>query len=89
MHFPWAIQRLRSYKGSEAVTKSDSTTYTPPLAALYVGTGGDVKIRTYTRDGSTLGDVIYPNVPTGGRITVPIFKVYATDTDASDFVGEW
>lgn len=62
-----------------AVTKSDSTTYTPKC--LYVGTGGNVKIVDASGNTTTL-----VNVPDGSILPVLITKVFSTDTTASDFV---
>lgn len=63
-----------------AVTKSDST----PLdfTALYVGTTGDVAIRTFR--GTT---VTFPSVPAGGYVLCRGDRVMSTNTTASGIVG--
>lgn len=65
-----------------AITKSDATEYSPAPRALYVGTGGDVKIDTL--NGTT---VTFTNVPAGAILPVVFTKVYSADTTASGFVG--
>ncbi len=66
-----------------AVTKSDSTVFTPAVRQLYVGTGGDVSMTT--EDNVT---VVHKNVPAGAYLG-PFFikKVNATGTTASDIVA--
>lgn len=57
------------------VTKSDTVTYSPALAGLYVGGAGDVTI--VTKDGVTL---LYSACPVGFVIEMCIAKVMATGT---------
>jgi len=66
-----------------AVVKSDTTTYNPPLDALYVGTTGDVSI--ITKLGGTA--VVYKTVPAGTFMPVNAYIVRATGTTAADIVG--
>lgn len=63
------------------VIPSDETVYDPPLDALWVGTGGNVTVRT--RKGTT---VTFKNVPDGYPLAQQVDKVLAA-TDASDIVG--
>lgn len=67
----------------QAVTKSDVTTYTPELAALFVGTGGTVAV-VNTQGGAT---VSYGNVPNGTYLWGPFYQVLSTGTSASNLVG--
>lgn len=60
---------------------NDSTTYDPPLVALYVGTAGDIKLDTV--GGTT---VTFTNVPVG-ILPVQATKVYSTDTAAAGIIG--
>lgn len=64
-----------------AVTKSDATTYSPPLDAVYVGVAGDVTIKD--RDGTS---ATYTAVA-GGIIPVQATYVMSTGTTASGLVG--
>lgn len=66
-----------------AVTKSDTTTYSPPLRGVWVGTGGDIAIRT----ASMAAAVTIANVPDGTLLPVKAIQVMSTNTDASDIVG--
>lgn len=63
---------------------NDSTTYNPPLKALYVGTTGNVTILT---SGDSAA-VAYSSVPAGFVFDwLLITKVMATGTTASNMTG--
>jgi len=68
--------------GGEAITPDDNFILTQPTRAIYVGTGGDLRVEFI--DGSietfrgTLGGMIYP---------MRVQKVLATGTTATDIVG--
>ena len=66
-----------------AITKSDTTTYSPALRQIYVGSAGNVAVEDV--NGNT---VTFTSVPTGFYLT-PFFvsKVLATGTTASALVG--
>lgn len=66
-----------------AVTKSDVTVYSPAIRQLYVGTGGDVTVRT--QEGTT---ITFKSVPAGAFLG-PFFidQVRSTLTTAADIVG--
>lgn len=65
-----------------AITRHD-TTVQPKFAAIYVGVGGDVKVKDSA--GTT---VTFKNVPTGSILPVAnVELVYLTDTSATDLVG--
>lgn len=66
-----------------AVTPSDSTIYTAPFRGLWVGTGGNVAIKT---PGATAA-VTLVNVPDGYLLAVKAEYVMSTNTTASDIVG--
>lgn len=51
---------------------------------LYVGTGGDLKVRTEGGD-----DVIFYNLNDGVFLPVNVLRVFDTDTTASDVVALW
>lgn len=65
-----------------AITTSD-TTVQPKFAAIYVGVGGNIKVKDSA--GTT---VTFKNVPTGSILPlVNVELVYLTDTSATDLVG--
>lgn len=63
-----------------SVTLSDSANNS--YSALYVGTGGNVKVTT--QDGNA---VTFSNVPSGGYIWVQTSLVWSTGTTASNIIG--
>jgi hypothetical protein len=62
-----------------AVTASDSTILAPGV--LFVGTGGNVNVRT--RQGT---DLVFSNVANGTFLPVVVDMVYSTSTTASDIL---
>lgn len=64
------------------ITPSDTGLLTGPPRALYVGVGGDVRVRT--RAGT---DVTFFNVPTGSILPIEFTRVWTTGTTASQLVG--
>lgn len=68
---------------AEAVTKSDSTTYTP-TSALYIGVGGNVAVTT---EGGQV--VTFENVLGGTWIPLQVTKVMSTNTTASSIIRVW
>lgn len=52
--------------------------------ALYVGTGGDVRVTTAGGD-----DVIFFNLQDGSFVPVQVLKVWITGTTASNIVALW
>lgn len=64
-----------------SITTSDSTVYDPPLRSLYVGTTGNVAVRT--RGGTT---ITFTSVPVG-MFPVQCDKVLSTGTTASGLIG--
>lgn len=65
-----------------AVTKSDTTVYANKFSGLYVGTGGDVTVRTIR--GTTL---LFADVPSGSYVLMAGDMVMSTGTGASDIVA--
>jgi len=65
-----------------AVTPSDSTEL--QSGVLYIGTGGNVSVKT--RTGS---DLVFKNINDGTWLPVVCTMVYATDTTASDINLVW
>ena len=66
-----------------AVTKSDTTTYdNPRLRGLYIGTTGDVVVKTHP----TSATVTYKSVPAGMILPINVYQVRAATT-AADIVG--
>lgn len=72
------------YEYAQALTKSDSTTYTP-TRALYVSGTGDVAV-VMAGDGGT---VIFKAVPAGMLLPIRVTKLMSTDTTATLVVGLW
>lgn len=71
-----------------AITKSDSTVYSPPLTVLYVGGAGDVAILTAAQGDNTANAVTLKAVPVGTTITgFAIVRVMSTNTSATLLVG--
>ena len=65
---------------AEAVTPNNSTTFTP--SALFVGTGGDLKVDM--ADSGT--EILFKNIANGTFMPGRYTRVYSTDTDASNIV---
>lgn len=72
------------FVGAVAVTKSDTTTFTPPFKELYIGGVGDVAIRTL---GGT--NVTFTAVPAGVRIPIRGDQVLSTGTTATNITAMW
>lgn len=66
-----------------SVTKSDSTTYSPPLLALYIGSGGALAVRMATSQ--TV--VTLSGVATGSLLPLMVDRVMSTNTTASSIIG--
>lgn len=73
-----------TYENAVAVTPSDFTDDPAgPFAAFYVGTTGNVKVRTFRGN-----DVVFKNVPQGTTIRVAIKRVWSTGSGTpADVVG--
>ena len=71
------------YVTCQAITKSDDTTYTPPLSGLYIGTSGDVAV-ILEGDASA---VTIPDLAAGVIHNLRVSKVMSTNTEPSDIVG--
>lgn len=65
-----------------AVTISDSTTYSPPLDALFVGGAGNVAVKTAA--GTTL---TFTGVVAGSILPIACIQVRETSTTATNIVG--
>lgn len=71
-------------RSCQAITKSDSTTYTEGRG-LWVGTGGDVAV--ILKDDTVA--VTIPDVLGGTLLPIQVSKVMSTNTTASGFVIFW
>lgn len=67
-----------------AVTPSDTVDLTSEARALFVGTGGNVRVLTVGGD-----TVTFNAVPAGTTLPVRVKRVYATSTTASNIVALW
>lgn len=66
-----------------AITKSDSTVYSPLIRAIYVGVGGNINV--VDSAGNT---VLFVGVPQGTVLgPFAVSKVMSTSTTASSMVG--
>jgi hypothetical protein len=68
--------------GGFAITPSDTVDMTKTARGIYVGAGGDVKIKTW--DGSVITLV---GCPQGAVIPYFVSRVYATGTTATSLIG--
>ena len=69
--------------GGEAVTLSDSVDFiTKPCRALWVGSGGTIKMTTRSGDVITL-----TNVPSGYLLPIACTRVWSSVTTASSIVA--
>jgi hypothetical protein len=68
--------------GAFAITTSDTGNFY--ATALYVGTGGDVKVDMEDTDDTA---IVFSNVPAGTVLPIRVKRVYATGTTASNIVG--
>lgn len=66
-----------------SITPSDLAELALVTKAIYVGTGGDVTLRTVRGN----QDVTFRNVPTGSILDVRATAVRAAGTSADDIVG--
>jgi hypothetical protein len=67
---------------AQPLTKSDTTTYSPPFDALYIGGAGDVAVRT--QDGQT---VTFVGAAAGSILPVSVDRLMSANTDATDVLG--
>lgn len=67
--------------GAFAITPDDSGSIY--ATALYVGTGGDIKVDMENEDSA----VTFAGVADGSILPIRVKRVYSTDTTASDIVG--
>lgn len=66
-----------------AISPDDTLELTSATKAIYVGTGGDLTVRSIDSD----GDVIFRNVVSGSVLPIRLRSVRQTGTTASDLVG--
>jgi hypothetical protein len=64
-----------------AVSPADSD-LSAPVRALYVGTGGNLRVTTTAGN-----DVTFANVATGSLLPVSVRRVWTTGTTATNIVG--
>jgi hypothetical protein len=72
-------------QNAAAVTKSDSTVFTPATIGLWVGGVGDVAVRMYGSQTS----VTFVAVPAGTMLPIQVDKVLSTGTSATNIVRLW
>lgn len=64
------------------ITKSDSTSYDPPIMLLRVGSAGNVAVQDLEGNSITISAVA-----AGEYIPGPFLKIMSTNTTASSFTG--
>ena len=69
---------------AQAVTTSDTAHFTENPRSLYIGGGGDLKVKT--ADGGT---VTFIGVKGGSVLPVSVSLVFATGTTATSIVALW
>lgn len=72
---------IQSYEKVQAITKSDSTVYNPPLAAFIPGSSANVAIT------DVAGDVVTIAVIAGQLYPIACTKIMSTNTTATGIVG--
>ncbi len=70
--------------GAAAVTKSDSTVFSEPIIALYVGGAGDVAVTM-----ASGAVVTFVGVPAGTILPIEVSKVMSTNTSATTILRLW
>lgn len=68
-----------------AVTKDDDNDLAVTARALFVGTGGHLKVLLAGSETA----VIFKNLASGQTLSVRAKRVYATDSTAADIVALW
>lgn len=69
-------------RGVFAITPNDTALLAKSARALYVGVGGDIKVRSHDASEAT-----FVNVPQGTVLPVECVRVYATGTTATNLIG--
>ena len=72
-------------QNAAAVTKSDSTVFSPPAIGLWVGGTGDVAVRMY----GSQSTVVFTAVPAGSWLYIQIDQVKSTSTTATNMNIVW
>ena len=67
-----------------AIAPDDAADLAFATRALYVGTGGDVRLRMLGG-----GEVALTNLASGSLIPIRAIKVFATGTNANGLIGLW
>lgn len=69
---------IQSIADAVAITKSDSTVYSPPLRAIYVGDGSACAVTLSPASGGS--DVVFSSEQPGATIPVSALKIKAATT---------
>lgn len=67
---------------STDITPDDATTYDPSFRMVYVGTGGNLTVRTVAGNTRT-----FTNVQDGTFVPIQVDQIHATGTTASNIEG--
>jgi hypothetical protein len=72
----------QTFSSPQAITPSDTKTYSPPLLSLFIGTGGTLVVTSIA--GATL---TFLNVASGTLLPIACTQVQATNTTCSGIIG--
>lgn len=74
---------------ASSITASDSASISP-TRAIWIGTGGDIKVQMAEDKAGSGGDVVtFKNVVDGQLLPLSVVKIYDTDTTATDILVIW
>lgn len=76
---------MPTWSRARAVTPNDTTPINAEM--LYVGTGGNVTVKTRLSDQSLSAVALFANVPSGTFLPVEAAVVMSTGTTATDIVA--
>jgi len=83
-----ALNSMMPAASAKTITPNDSTYFSKPVSAIYVGTGGNIAVvHEQDTDGTRDTVIVYKNVPSGFYLQARIVKVYATNTTATDLIA--
>lgn len=78
------VTKAKNVVASDSVNVYYNTVGDNTGCVLYIGTGGDLKVKTASGD-----DVVFANLADGTFLPVQILRVFATGTTASNIISLW
>lgn len=76
---------IPNYSNAVVVGLTQTTAYATPFKALYIGTGGNVKVDLV---GTGTG-ITYKAIPNGTWLAVRVKTIYTTGTTAKSIIGHY